>query len=50
MAKSAKRQNEILKKHSQHHTSKHMTEMRSKMKTGKTFTQAHKEAQKKVGR
>ena len=44
------RQKDTLKKHSKHHTAKHMTEMRKMMRAGKTFTQAHKKAQAKVGR
>ena len=44
------RQKDTLKKHSKHHTAKHMTEMRQMMKAGKTFTQAHKGAMKKVGK
>ena len=44
------RQKDTLKKHSKHHTAKHMTEMRKMMKAGKTFTQAHKSAMKKVGK
>ena len=43
------RQKNTLKKHSKHHTKKHMTLMRKLMKAGKTFTQAHKIAIKKVG-
>ena len=38
-----------LKEHSKHHTKKHMTEMKKQIKKGKTFNQAHKIAQKKVG-
>ena len=44
------RQKDTLKKHSKHHTAKHMTEMRKMMRAGKTFTQAHRAAMKKVGR
>tara|TARA_R110000796_G_C14535162_1_gene432326 strand:+ start:727 stop:888 length:162 start_codon:yes stop_codon:yes gene_type:complete len=44
------RQLDTLKKHSKHHTPKHMAVMRKDMKAGKTFTQAHKDAMKKVGR
>tara|TARA_R100001463_G_scaffold135809_1_gene199723 strand:+ start:1151 stop:1315 length:165 start_codon:yes stop_codon:yes gene_type:complete len=44
------RQKETLKKHSVHHTAKHMSEMRKMMKNGKTFTAAHKAAMKKVGK
>tara|TARA_B100000925_G_C21878575_1_gene417414 strand:+ start:247 stop:417 length:171 start_codon:yes stop_codon:yes gene_type:complete len=44
------RQKDTLKRHSKHHTSKHMTLMRSLMRKGHTFTKAHKEAMKKVGK
>ena len=44
------RQKDTLKKHSKHHTAKHMTEMRKLMRGGKTFTQSHKIAMKKVGK
>jgi len=44
------RQKETLKKHSVHHTAKHMASMRKAMGSGKTFGAAHKEAMKKVGR
>jgi hypothetical protein len=46
MATLTKRQQATLKKH----TAKHMTEMRKAMRSGKSFTQAHKIAQKKVGK
>lgn len=39
-----------MKRHSVHHTKKHMDTMRSMMLKGKTFGQAHKEAMKKVGK
>jgi hypothetical protein len=45
-----RRQKETLKKHSKHHTKKHMDMMKNKMKQGKSFTSAHNEAQKKVGK
>jgi hypothetical protein len=45
-----KRQQSALKRHSVHHTKKHMTEMRKLMRAGKTFTQAHRAATKKVGK
>ena len=48
--KLTKRQNDALNRHSEHHTSKHMAEMRKAMKSGKTFTEAHKSPMKKVGR
>ena len=38
-----------LKKHSVHHSAKHMAMMRKEMKAGASFTAAHKKAQKKVG-
>ena len=44
------RQKETLKKHSVHHTAKHIASMRKAMGSGKTFGAAHKEAMKKVGR
>jgi len=44
------RQKNALERHKQHHTSKHMTEMRRLMKSGKTFTASHKMAMKKVGK
>ena len=48
--KLTKRQEETLKKHSKHHSAKHMAMMRKEMKGGSTFTAAHKKAQKKVGK
>ena len=45
-----KRQEEALKRHAAHHTSKHMAFMRKRMREGATFSQAHKEAQAKVGK
>ena len=44
------RQKETLKKHSIHHTAKHMAMMRRLMREGSTFTSAHKKAMKKVGK
>jgi len=43
-------QKKKLKEHSKHHSAKHMAMMRKDMKAGKTFTQAHKKAQKMVGK
>ena len=48
--KLTKRQKETLKKHQVHHTKKHMAEMRKIMRNGGTFTAAHKQAMKKVGK
>ena len=45
-----KRQMNALKRHSKHHTAKHMSMMRRLMRGGKTFTESHKQAMKKVGR
>ncbi len=39
-----------LKKHSAHHTKKHMDLMRKRMEEGMTFKDAHELAQKKVGK
>tara|TARA_R100001510_G_scaffold54938_1_gene58223 strand:+ start:92 stop:349 length:258 start_codon:yes stop_codon:yes gene_type:complete len=45
-----KRQSDTLEKHSVHHTKAHMDLMKDEMKAGKTFTQAHTKAMKKVGK
>ena len=45
-----KRQEDTLKKHSKHHTKKHMAEMRRSMKGGASFTTAHRNAMRKVGK
>ena len=50
MSGLTKRQQQTMKKHSQHHTKRHMVYMRNSMKRGATFTQAHKRAQKAVGK
>ena len=39
-----------MKKHSKHHSKKHMQYMKNSMLRGATFTQAHKRAQKAVGK
>ncbi len=44
------RQVTALKKHSVHHTKKHVAAMVASMKKGATFTQSHKDAMKKVGK
>tara|TARA_R100000995_G_C3370628_1_gene71578 strand:- start:204 stop:362 length:159 start_codon:yes stop_codon:yes gene_type:complete len=44
------KQKSTMKKHAAHHTKKHMTLMRKQMKSGSTFTAAHKKAMKKVGK
>ena len=45
-----KTQQSTLLKHSKHHTKKHMALMRRLMRQGRSFTQAHKVAQKEVGK
>lgn len=51
MAELTKRQKATMKKHSKHHSARHMRLMTSLMvKDGQTFSQAHKAAQKKVGK
>ena len=45
-----KRQIATLKRHSRHHTRKHMSAMRKAMRNGKTFTQAHRAAMRSVGK
>ena len=44
------RQATTLKKHSIHHTKKHIKAMVDAMKKGATFTASHKMAQRKVGK
>ena len=45
-----KRQQTAMKRHSVHHTGKHIQSMVNSMKRGATFGESHKRAQKKVGR
>jgi len=45
-----KRQKDTLKKHSVHHSKKHMNMMRKEMRAGKSFSAAHKKAKKLVGK
>ena len=45
-----KRQQDSMKKHSKHHTKKHLQYMTNSIKRGSTFSKAHKNAQKKVGK
>lgn len=47
--KLTKRQIATLAKHRKHHTKKHMDFMTKRMMGGSSFTQAHKDAMKKVG-
>mgnify|MGYP001368138682 CR=1 FL=1 len=48
--KLTQRQKDTMKRHSKHHTKKHMDSMTKLMKEGKTFGEAHKIAMKKVGK
>ena len=50
MKKLTDKQKERLKKHSVHHSQKHMRSMRMAMMRGATFNQAHKDAMAKVGK
>ena len=45
-----KKEKNTLKKHSVHHTAKHMSTMKKDMKKGMTFKKSHNQAMKKVGR
>ena len=44
------RQAQTLKKHSVHHTKKHIQAMVNAMKKGASFSESHKMAQKSVGK
>ena len=48
--KVTKQQAQALRRHSKHHTKKHMEEMRRLMAAGKTYTRSHELAMKKVGK
>ncbi len=50
VSKLTKRQQDTMKKHSKHHSKKHMQYMHNSMRRGATFTQAHKRAMKAVGK
>ena len=50
MKKLTKRQQATLRKHSVHHSKKHMARMRKEMRMGKSFTAAHKKAKRLVGK
>ena len=50
LSKLTKRQQETMKKHSKHHSKKHIQYMKNSILRGATFTQAHKRAQKAVGK
>ena len=44
------RQKNLLEKHSEHHSDKHMEFMKRRMRAGDTFTQAHKKRTGKGGK
>ena len=50
MAKLTLSQMRTLKKHSEHHSKKHMDMMKKEMRAGKSFTFAHKKAKRLVGK
>ena len=50
MPNSITNNKEKLKAHSKHHTPSHMRLMRSEIKKGKSFSAAHKTAQRRVGK
>ena len=50
MADLTDRQKATMKKHSKHHTARHMRLMTGLMKQGQSFSEAHKAAMKKVGK
>ena len=45
-----KDQKALMKEHKQHHTDKHMKEMKKLMKMGYCFNQAHSITMKKIGK
>ena len=44
------RQKKTMSRHKVHHTKKHLRSMAASMRAGKTFTQAHNIAMRKVGK
>ena len=50
VSKLTKRQQQTMQKHSKHHTKKHIQFMTNSMKRGATFTKAHENAMKKIGK
>tara|TARA_R100001594_G_scaffold150390_2_gene211380 strand:+ start:3169 stop:3348 length:180 start_codon:yes stop_codon:yes gene_type:complete len=48
--KLTQRQKDTMKRHSKHHTKKHMSMMTKLMKEGKTFGEAHKITMNKIGK
>jgi|TARA_R100001509_G_scaffold164955_1_gene144409 hypothetical protein len=50
LKKLTEEQKKKLEEHKVHHSKKHMASMRMNMMRGDTFDEAHKKAQKKVGK
>ena len=50
VSKLTKRQQDAMKKHSKHHTKKHLQYMYNSMIRGNSFSKAHVNAQKNVGK
>ena len=50
ISKLTKSQQKAMKKHAKHHTKKHMKYMYNSMIRGNSFSKAHVNAQKKVGK
>ena len=48
--KVTKKEEKLLKKHSKHHSTKHMKEMKKDIIKGDSFTKSHNKAMKKVGK
>ena len=44
------KQQQAMKKHGKHHTAKHLRDMKKRMSKGASFSAAHKQSQKAVGR
>lgn len=50
VSKLTKRQQQSMKRHSVHHSKKHIQYMYNSMRRGVSFSKAHVNAQKKVGK
>tara|TARA_R100001591_G_C4245504_1_gene155754 strand:- start:391 stop:543 length:153 start_codon:yes stop_codon:yes gene_type:complete len=50
MVALTKKQKEMLKKHKEHHTEKHMAMMKELMRNGLTFKKAHNITMKYIGK
>tara|TARA_R110000850_G_scaffold18053_1_gene54883 strand:+ start:239 stop:427 length:189 start_codon:yes stop_codon:yes gene_type:complete len=49
-SKLTEEQKQKLEKHKEHHSNRHLASMRMSMLKGSTFDEAHKKAQKSVGK